>query len=568
MARRKGKYTVAVIDFETDPFLFGRIPQPFCLEFHTKEKTMAWWGKPQEIVEAFIEFLEEENASGKHYLIYAHNGGKFDFHFLHGYIDNPALIIKNRIVEAFIRGHKIRDSFAILPFPLKAYDKIEFDYEKMEADVREQHKDEILEYLHYDCLKLYELVSAFVERFGPRLTIGGTAMKEIQKFHEYNKQGSRHDESFRPFYFGGRVQCFQAGILKGPWKLYDVNSMYPSVMRNQRHPINGTFDIMRGEMPDNFEQPFFIHFTGKNWGALPSKDEEGGLIFTKTHGDFYACSHELEIALKYKLIEIDEIHICYVAQTSISFKEFVDYFFEEKANAKASGDAITELFAKYILNSGYGRFGINPANFEDWVIHRDFGNEDELEADGYSQKVDYDEIELWSRPTEVREDQFCDVSVAASITSAARAILLEGLQNAEEPIYCDTDSIMCREFRGDIDRFRLGAWDLEKTADFAAIAGKKLYALYNKDGSKVKLSSKGGTLNVDQIRAICRGEIVTYNNMAPSFSLRRAPDPVKSFVTRRFSQTAQTAQMGKMAFLLESHELPLSLDGDEIGEYQ
>lgn len=537
--KRKAKYAVATLDFETDPFLYGRVPSPFCVGLRTGTDYYWFWGG--DCVYQLVDFLRDYPEP---LLIYAHNGGKFDFHFLFDYIDNPALIIKQRIVECRLLQHKLRDSFAILPVPLRDYSKIDFDYNKMERHCREQHKDEILYYLKDDCDKLYDLVAAFVTRFGPKMTIGGTAMSEIQKLHPFIKQGSEHDKTFRPFYYGGRVQCFRSGIIPGPWKMIDVNSMYPSVMRNKRHPVNGSWDITT-KLPDTFDDPYFVVFDGKNRGALPSKSEDGSLIFTQSEGTFHACSHEIEVALKWGLIDIEHIHVCYVAAQSTSFAAYVDKFYAEKSASKASGDKTGEIFAKLLLNSGYGRFGMNPDNFEDWYINRDFGNDDELEGEGYGLSVDYDNLELWSRKTEIDENNYCDVSVAASITSAARAVLLEGLQLSDNPIYCDTDSIVARDFQGDIDPYRLGAWDLEKTGTHMAIAGKKMYCLFDRDAAgsdtKVKLSSKGGTLSMAEIQAICRGSRVRYENAAPTFSLNRAP----TFIHRNFTKTVDLDEIAE-----------------------
>jgi hypothetical protein len=563
---RKAKRKVAVIDFETDPFLFGRVPEPFCCEFYSDTITQQFWGENcgDELCD-FLESLDEP------YLIYAHNGGKFDFHFILKRLDNPALIIKTRIVEAKLGIHTVRDSFAILPVPLRDYEKEDFQYWKMERHCRDKYREPILSYLHSDCVNLYNMVAAFVARFGPRMTIGGTAMKEIQKLHPFTKSGQRHDETFRKYYYGGRVQFYKHGILEGPWKLFDVNSMYPKAMRDYLHPINGRFDVS-DRLPNSWDMPFFVTFSGRNTNALPSVSVENGhaeLIFTKESGIFHACSHELKVALEHGLVEIDEIHECIISTEAISFDSFVDKYYEEKASCKASGDKIGELFAKLLLNSGYGRFGINPENFADWLIHRDFGNEATLIEEGYAQACDYEEIELWSRPTEVKDEQYCDVSVAASITSAARSILLTGLQNAIDPIYCDTDSIICRDFMGDIDRQRLGAWDLEKTAEMAAIGGKKMYALYSKSAAdlfatakgktntsllcpkcklpfespklhkqhekecSVKISSKGGSLNLKELIKLSSGERIEFKNDAPTFSLKRSP----TFVKREFGMT-------------------------------
>lgn len=533
MPRKKKPRPIAVIDFETDPFRYGRVPMPFCVEFYSDSITEVFWGDDcGEQLMRFLENLEEPH------VIYAHNGGKFDFHFMHGYIESPILIIKNRIVKAQVFRHELRDSFAILPVPLAQFGvKLEFDYDKMERHCRELHKDEILNYLHVDCLSLYEAVTAFVEKYGRRLTIGGTAMTELKKLHPFKDQGSRNDAQFRPYYFGGRVECFKAGVLEGPWKLFDVNSMYPYAMANFNHPINGRYENV-SHMPDDFERPFFLQFRGKNRAAIPVIDEDGGLSFRQKEGVFFACSHEIQKALEYELIDIEEVINCYVALEYTRFDEFVYTHAALKEEAKKLYEAgsraafLDYWFEKLLMNSGYGRAGINPANFEDWIVHRDFGNEYLLEYQGYSQKADYDVIELWSKPSPIKEKDYCDVAIAASITSAARSILLEGIQFADTPIYCDTDSLICRDFHGDIDKYRLGAWDLEKEADKVCIAGKKLYAMWQ-DGKCHKISSKGGTLTGEEIERICNGEVVSYDNPAPSFSLHRST----RFISRHFRIT-------------------------------
>jgi len=528
----KKKHKIATLDFETDPFLFGRVPEPFCCELWDGEKAIVFWG--DDCADQLIEYLQSLDEP---LLIYAHNGGKFDFHFLHKAIENPSLIIKTRIVSTHIGIHELRDSFAILPVPLKSYAKEDIDYGKMERPRRETHKAEILEYLHSDCVHLFDLVTAFIERFGPQMTIGGTAMKQMQEWHPHEKCGSRHDERYRPYYYGGRVQCFKSGDLPGPWKYVDRNSMYPAEMADKQHPTGRDYHFTRS-MPDDFSMPFFITFEGTNNNALPCVDEEGGLIFTKAHGIFSVCSHELEVALKYDLCRIDNVLECHVATETINFGDFVRHFAAEKAASKAAGDKANEMFAKLIMNSGYGREGINPDNFADWHIERDPVNALELEMEGYQLEAEYPEIQLWSKPADIQEHQYADVAIAASITSAARGNLLENLQRAIDPIYCDTDSIICRDFSGDMHPSRLGAWDLEAEADAIAIAGKKMYCLYdggiNSPVIPRKLSSKGGTLSAAEIIRICSGEIVKYENYAPTFSLKRPP----TFVTRNFKITA------------------------------
>lgn len=540
MTRKPAK--IAVIDFETDPFKYRREPRPFAGQFLSDDLCKVFWGPNCHIeLMTWLETLPDK------YIIYAHNGGKFDFHFLHAAIDNPLKIINSRIVSAKLFQHTLRDSFAILPIPLRAFAKDDIDYRKLEWDVREKHKKEILAYLDSDCRYLLQLVSAFIDRFGVRLTIGQTAMKEIEKRHPFNRINPDEDARYRAFYFGGRVECFKSGILtNGPYYAYDVNSSYPYTMKTKRHPLNNQYDISR-RMPDDFERPYFLRFIGKNRGALPSYTHTGDLTFNKPHGEFMACSHEIEVGLKYGLIDIEEVLECHVAMEWLTFDAFIDEFYEQKKQAVISGDKPAEIFAKLIQNSGYGKFASNPLHFKDYKVNREVSNEMELLRDGYEQELELEDFDIWSRPAKVKDSAYYDVGVAASITSGARATLLEGLQCAIEPLYCDTDSIICKGFNGKISATELGAWKHEATSANVAIGGKKLYTMYDEPVTKmgivkgrekrvnpVKLASKGGTLTLENLLEVCRGGNFVFENPAPTFSLTR---PTR-FIQRKFEMTA------------------------------
>lgn len=554
---RKKKYITAVIDAETDPFMHGRIPEPFSWEFYSETRSVVFWG--DDCTEQLLVFLTEELTEP--HMIFAHNGGKFDFHLLHAYLENPIKVINSRIVHATIGIHVLRDSLAIMPVPLARFfkgAKDDIDYRKMERPFRERFKAEILDYQHRDCLTLHTGVTAFVERFGPKLTVGSTAMSELIKLHEFEKMRPAQDALFRPFYHGGRVQCFQHGIITGPLYMYDVNSEYSAVMLNMRHPISANFHQV-DYLPDGWmepeAEPFFIDFTGHNENALPLQVAGGPLRFDVDYGRFQVCSHELAVAMRHDLVKIETIHTVWLPELSGSFREFVLRFYDEKTMARLSGDELGELFAKFMLNSAYGKFGSNPDNFRDWFINRDFGNDTALRANGYILEVEYEEFELWSRPAANADNSFYNVATAASITSGARSIMLEGIQDAIDPIYCDTDSLLCRGFTGKVSATELGAWKLEKQAPMAAVAGKKLYTLYdpktlklpktvacpwnpnfrdpNPERKALKLSSKGGSLTVDEVIAVAKGDRVLYQKDAPTFSLT---DDTR-FIHRNFRMT-------------------------------
>lgn len=522
-ANAKTNKKIAVIDLETDPFKHGRVPRPFASAFYDGKQYIDFWG--DDCVSVLIEYI---NSLEDDYIIFAHNGGKFDFFYLleEGAIENPIKIINGRIVKAKMGRHELRDSYAILPIPLAAYEKEVIDYSLFEADKRNKHRTDILHYLSKDCEYLFDLVIKFIGRFGLQLTIGSTAIKEVAKLHPFPKQRERHDEKYRNYYFGGRVECFQHGIINGSFKVYDVNSMYPKAMRDYKHPIGSDYIVKRnlsrnsilknGAFSEFPTKPYFIHFRGRNKGAIPVRTKSG-LYFNQEYGDFFSCSHEIAIALKHKLIEIEHIYEIRVPVKTINFIDYVDTYIEEKIKAKRDKDKPSEIFAKLLLNSAYGKFGQNPDNYYDYVLRYIDGD---LPDSDYELYMDYGGVEIWRKPSP--SNNYYDVAVAASITSASRSILLDALQNAKNPLYCDTDSIICEELSGVlIDDYELGAWKFEGAGDSLAIAGKKLYCL--KDGKEtVKLASKGVKLSANDLFDIARGGEYHYKHDAPNFKLTGA----------------------------------------------
>lgn len=515
---------VAVLDFETDPFKYGRDPKPFAGCLYAPELGhLTLWGP--DCVAKIIAIIR--NLPGE-WIIYAHNGGRFDFFFLYSSLENPLLIINSRIVEARIGQHFLRDSFAILPVPLASFEKGKIDYSHMESGVREQHKQEIITYLESDCTNLYELVSKFVAQFGPKITIGSTALSRLQKIHPQRfirdpEKAEEHDIRFRDFYYGGRVQAFEGGVIRGRFKVFDVNSMYPAVMKNYMHPHGAnyiepqsvSFDVS-GNLRGFTVSPFFIDFEG---GAthLPFKERDGTLSFTRREGRFTVTGHEFKVAYAAGFVRVDKVNRVIVAQGRQSFGEFVDACMTEKIDAEKRGDKAGRLFAKLLANSSYGKFATNPRKFKEYHIET-LGEWNHPEGAGWEVTENNGHFRLWARAVPT-DKGWKDVAIAASITGAARAEMLKAILNAKRPLYCDTDSLICANVKGiRIDPLEIGAWKSEAEGDLVAIAGKKLYCVTLK-GEPVKWASKGAVLTPAEIIKIASGGTVSYRRDAPSYDV-------------------------------------------------
>lgn len=513
---------ILTMDFETDPFEHGRRVYPFACDVFDGEKHVSIWSRA--CAPRIVKYLDTLEPSE----IYMHNGGRFDIFFLFPWLEAQMRIINGRIVQAWLGKHEIKDSYAILPFPLKAYKKDDIDIDKLSRVRREDNKPEILSYLRGDTQYLRELVTSFRDEFGDFLTIGSAAMNQLRKFHPFDVGTKFLDAKFRSqFFFGGRVQCFKSGVIEQPFKIFDVNSMYPYVMKNFRHPTGISHEVDRAITKNSY----FVVAEGKqlgNYGAFPLRNKRGGIDFNAESGTFSCTIHEWNAALETGYFKPTRIVKTYGFPDSMCCDEFVDHFFAARLKAKLSDDKIHTIFYKLILNSAYGKFAQNPDNFFDFAItHR------ERMASPWREHFIHEDGKyiIWKKG--VQRHSYYNVCIGASITGAARSVLLRGIRKAIDPIYVDTDSIICSDLRDvPLHDATLGAWKLEATGNRIAIAGKKLYACFNGE-TCVKKATKGARISADEIIKVANGGTVLFKNAAPTFKL----DGRVQFVKRRIKRT-------------------------------
>lgn len=523
-------------DIETDPFQAGRYPKPFACDFYDGSTHSTFWGI--DCIERMCSYIETKPTG----IIYLHNGGRFDIYYLikmvRGY---PALIINGRIVRTFCKSnspshpHEVRDSYAIMPFALARYKKDSIDYTCMEVETREENRAEIIKYMQADTTYLHELCIGFLDLFGNKLTVGSAAMRELMKHHQFESLSNKCDGEIRSeFYYGGRVQYFQRGILPGPWTVFDVNSMYPYVMKAYEHPTS----MPSSDSTKIRKSTCFVKVRGKNYGAFPTRSKKG-LRFDIEDGVFSVTIHEFNTALEYDLFKPDKIIRCVNFGCRSNFASFVDYVVGNKIAAEEIGDMRGRLFWKFISTSAYGKFAQNYDKYMEYCITEGDTN---LTTQGWK-PYETDDITkdrsyiIWKKKPELTNDRSArnyNVATGASITGASRAVLMESIAKATEPIYCDTDSIICRSLEGvSMDSKKLGGWKQEAIADTACIGGKKLYALFDKEGVCVKQANKGVNLTPEQIREVCEGKVITSERIAPSFHL----DGSYNFITRKVRMT-------------------------------
>ena len=528
---------IAVLDLETDPFEAGKMVHPFVAGFYDGERFISFWHK--DCVRKMVEFLNKEPEP---WCIFAHNGGRFDFFYFLPYLEKRDVrIINSRLIQCWIGKHELRDSYAIMPFPLEAYHKTEIDYSKFKRNRRNKYTQEIISYLRDDCVDLYTLVTSFMKEFGDRLTIGSASMHQLKSFHKFDSGGKEYDERIRhDFYFGGRNQVFKSGIIRGQTiAVYDVNSMYPSVMRDYLHPVSTGITLSR----DIEHNTAFVVVEGYNDGAFPVREKDNSLNFTKRYGRFHTTIHEYNAAIETGAFRPVRIIKTLGYDRRESFGEFVNHFYDARFKAKSEQNKIGELFYKFVLNSAYGKFAQNPENYRDWRVTEIGEVPDEWHTCTAACVADCGlkwtpafmsgNYIIWERP--LQRHSYYNVATGASITGAARAVLLRGIRGAKKPLYTDTDSIICESLHGvPIHYSELGCWKLEATGAMAAICGKKLYAIFDSEGKCIKKAHKGARLTGEEILEIAKGATIESANPVPTFKF----DGSHSFTKRRIRKTA------------------------------
>lgn len=611
---------VCVLDMETDPFdnvERSRIdPFACCLYSDDFEPVIIWETNREKFVHKVMAAI---NALPGKYLIYAHNGGRFDFMFLISELRGTVSFKGRGIMSARVGAHELRDSFHIIPEKLAAVQKDAFDYSKMKKGNREKHKAEIIKYMVNDCRYLLPVIQDFITRFGFKLSIGQAAMHEMKQHYTIKKFTKGWDAYCRHYFFGGRVECLEGrghwkADKRGTFKLYDVNSMYPHVMASYEHPVGGFHDYqIRPGKPN--KHTCFIKLRCDNRGALVSRTFEGSSC-TQARGEFFTTIWEYEVALKYKLISNVQIKYCIDCTDRSNFSKFIVPLYDnrlktktELARMKAAGLQHTEafittqrddIFYKLLMNNAYGKLAQNPRNFKEhyltdpdamppdqffqsvclmlpretsdfeerWQWSEDGADEkkqllnpppswydyltqelskDENLSDEFSDYTcphfEHSRYRIWQKPSP--GFRFNNVGTAASITGASRAVLLEAMQHADTPIYCDTDSIIARSIDDTkvcIDKTKLGAWGIEDEYSEVIICGKKTYGckIAGKE-NETKIRSKGinrdpksGGLTWEMLERVLKGGIETVWNNAPTFNRYSEQD----YIARRVKATA------------------------------
>lgn len=507
-------------------------------------------------------FFERRKAT-----VYAHNGGKFDYHYLRDEInaDEPVMVINGRLAKFKIGECEFRDSLNIFPNTrLKDFGiKDEIDYELMEPERRNDPnvRAEISRYLKQDCVGLWDMVARYRKDYGKKLTQAGASMKWWEKHHfkdDAPRQTRRQHEMYRKYYNGGRVQCFTTGVEHCDFKVADINSAYPFAML-QGHPIECEGETRVRLPPDSMLPHTLITLEGTSRGALPWRDPSNNeLYFPDDEGGnrqrrrtYHVTGWEFQTALELGALDVHKIIECHVFWKRVDFKDYIHHFYELREQARLNGDVAGRIFGKYFMNSLYGKFGANPDHYKEYLIAT-VDSFAKHKAAGYTEYKPFgNERTLMTRELPDAQKRFYNVATAASVTGYVRAYLFRALSRSSGPLYCDTDSIAARNTHGLDYGSQLGQWKHEGLFDRYAIAGKKLYAFHSAGADERfdptapekehtwKIAAKGVKINdnasaPELISDLARGKEVKVISQSPCYTITRT-DPV--FIHRKVRKT-------------------------------
>lgn len=422
-------------------------------------------------VKAFLQFVLRKKY--RRFRIYAHFGGKYDFLFIldelqrsfpdfvcHSPLDDNGEKRGYKMVHQGPKAIQITvcrgknnwhfvDSSALFPnMSLDSLSKaFNVETKKLTGTINFKAGERVdrlnkkhCEYLEADCISIYQVIRAFqndknIKKEGLHLTIASQAMgifRHSLKFH-VRVNPPRVSEFVRKGYAGGRVEIFK--MLGRGLQYYDVNSLFPTMMRNMLLPVQFERETKRlrdgalGFLDVEVSSP------GKYIPILPMKFE-GRLIFPngRFRGVFF--SEELKYALS-QGYRIEKIYRGFEFHRSASFfSEYVDTFYELKKNAPKGGAA--ELISKLLLNSLYGKFGQRP---ERETLKTFDGTDREFKVFHSADLFDKTSLILVKK---IEEAPYMLPQIAAAITSYARIHMsqLAYEKNPEACYYTDTDSIL------------------------------------------------------------------------------------------------------------------------------
>lgn len=382
----------------------------------------------------------------------------------------------------------------------------------------EELTEEEVKYITNDVRIMVELIRYLQSKDIKGLTMSSSAYKNWQKDkyclckNEMKKNENEEVvEIVRKSYRGGitKVNPKYAGIEFNDVISFDVNSLYPSVMydnpmpigdgkiypsleegrRDRRHLFIVVALVMYGKVRTG-QHAFIGNQSGFSYARKYSYDE---VIENKV---LYLWEKEWELFKQVYDSEYKILKVVGFKKANNVFKDYIDRWYAVKKNAKNETE---RSLAKLMLNSLYGKFGMNdsrvtkiPVAIGDTIIYKTIEN----------------------------NTTYYYKEVASYITSMARVKLASFMNKCGDNfLYCDTDSVyyigheIPDVFKDVVDPKKLGYWKYEGHYTRFKSLKAKCYLKQLDDGT------------IERRIAGCPkecAELITFENFAPNLKLTNA----------------------------------------------
>lgn len=432
----------------------------------------------------------------------------------------------------------ILDSLKILNFSVEQIakdfslpiNKLELDYDTYREVGHELTPHEI-DYIRCDVEIMARALEIMFKEGLTKMTIGSDALHNfktmLSSFNLYFPVLPYEvDKSIRESYKGGFTYLnpiYRESDIKRDIIVIDSNSMHPSHMMNDWMPI-GEPVYFQGKYEDDLLYPLFIQRMSCSFkikkGKIPSIQLKHTLGYMPTeyiedtHGDIVTLTLT---SVDYKMLfsQYDVSDITYhdgfkFKRLKGIFTNYINYWTQEKIEAKKNNNTALYRIAKLMLNSLYGKFGLNPR------VRSKYPYLDEADS-----RVRY---KLY--PEEIRDSIYCPVASFITaysredIITTSQAIRDYSLKTYDEDyyIYSDTDSVHMIKLSDEelskiikMDDYKLGYYKKESEAVRGLYIRQKCYVEVSPDG-KINTTVAGLPKRL--------GKYVTVDNFKRGFSVK------------------------------------------------
>jgi hypothetical protein len=446
--------------------------------------------------------------------------------------------------------------------------KGEIDYNLIGVDTSKEFNDKLIDYCKSDVIGTYQLYEKLEEPYTERgiifldlFTASQGAYKicknkwSLSKCKVTDRITRKVDDFFRKSIYGGRVEVFKREfksslyekILKGEinynevddyMRALDVNSLYPSAMRNNLYPvgkeiatskfINDKLGIYNCKIKKVKNLVYPVCCNKQNGYNL---DDDEGVYTSVDILQMRKYGYDVKVLGGY-----------YWGQSDYIFKEYIDEFYEIKKNSTKGSPQYEN--AKLMLNAIYGKM----IQRDEYETNFTFSTYEEFEAcklKGMNDKngkwsgyIDVDTGVMNMTFTQHQKDFTSKKSYLGSFILSYSKVGMYDMFDKSDPYYTDTDSVYVENSKSDLfdigDELGQFSDDYKGKIIYACFTAKKLkYIELLREDNTIKriMTGKGcfvDTLTKKDFKQMLKGlEVV---NVRPFKMVRNLKDGTVEYV--------------------------------------